>query len=315
MSVRGKILIILVALLTLLVIVGSYIAWRAVGLSHTFKTEMPPAVQAISDVAYLDSLSQIIHYYDEVLTQSARNYTFTGDVKWKTRYTEAAPKLDTAIEDVIAKGSVADKQIFTSIDTANVALTAMEENAIRLVDQGDKAQAQAVLDSSDYAAQKKIYQDGLNQYLDQRNTKSDEVISLSTSSVQKIDNEAEIEANIVTWSIIILISGGLILFILLYYVIANSVLKPLKKFETAAKEIAQGNFDQDIKVSTHDEIGLLSNTFNKMAHELKESRKDIEKKVADRTKDLTKLNQFMIGRELKMVELKKEINRLKSLNK
>lgn len=315
MTIRGRILIILVALFLLLVIIGSYIAWRSVTISHTLKSEMPAALKSISDAAYLDSLAQIIHYYDEVLTQSARNYAFTGDVKWKTRYHESAPQLDSAIEEAIAKGAEVDKQIFSSVDQANIALVAMEENSIQLVDQGDKAQAQSILDSTEYSNQKKIYQDGLNQFLDQRNAKSNEAINLSTVSVQKIDAQAEAESRVVMWSVIILVGLGLILFVLLYFVIARNVLGPLKDFESAAKEIAAGNFSQVLKINSRDEIGKLSKTFNKMAHELKDSRIDIEKKVADRTKDLKKLNDYMIGRELKMVELKKEINRLKSVNK
>lgn len=51
--------------------------------------------------------------------------------------------------------------------------------------------------------------------------------------------------------------------------------------------------------------------------ELQESE-DLEKMVAERTNDLIKkvnelesLNKFMVGREVKMMELKKEIEKLK----
>jgi nitrogen fixation/metabolism regulation signal transduction histidine kinase len=300
------------AILVLLVVIGYYITWRSVAISRNLKNEMPAGLQSISDTAYLNSLAQVIQYYDEVLTQSARNYSFTGEAEWKTRYEDAVPQLDMAIKEAIAKGSETDKQIFSGINGANTALITMEENSMRLADQGDKTQAQEILNGAEYAAQKKIYQDGLNQYLAERNAKSDEAINLSTVSVQKIQSEAEMEANIVMWSIIILVGLELALFILFYFVIARAVLKPLKQFENAAKEIASGNLNQEIKVATNDEIGQLSATFNKMARELKESRGNIEKKVADRTRDLTKLNQYMVGRELKMVEMKKEINKLKN---
>ena len=50
--------------------------------------------------------------------------------------------------------------------------------------------------------------------------------------------------------------------------------------------------------------------------------KDLEKGIADKTEELnarinelTKLNKIMVGRELKMIELKKEIVDLKNENK
>ena len=45
-----------------------------------------------------------------------------------------------------------------------------------------------------------------------------------------------------------------------------------------------------------------------MAGKLKENIEGVEQKVKDRTKELETLNKYMVGRELKMIELKKQIN-------
>jgi C4-dicarboxylate-specific signal transduction histidine kinase len=49
-----------------------------------------------------------------------------------------------------------------------------------------------------------------------------------------------------------------------------------------------------------------------MVSKLKEARENLEDKIKKRTSDLEKTNKFMVGRELKMMELKKEIDSLKN---
>ena len=75
-------------------------------------------------------------------------------------------------------------------------------------------------------------------------------------------------------------------------------------------EVKKGSYDKNVKIKTNDELGELGKNFNQMTMSLKKSRSNIEKKVAERTADLEKLNKSMTGRELKMVELKKKIKDL-----
>ncbi|MBN1792243.1 HAMP domain-containing protein [Candidatus Woesearchaeota archaeon] len=100
--------------------------------------------------------------------------------------------------------------------------------------------------------------------------------------------------------------------------------KPITKLRNAAVEIGKGNFESHIDIKTEDEIGELANTFNSMVEALNASRKaleeynkNLEEKVHDRTSELKKkseeqekLNAIVVGRELKMVELKKKIAEL-----
>ncbi len=73
-------------------------------------------------INYLDELADQIQYYDEVLTQSARNYAFTGDRKWRDRYTDTEPKLELVINEAIDEGNEEEKALFSSIDASNVYL-------------------------------------------------------------------------------------------------------------------------------------------------------------------------------------------------
>jgi nitrate/nitrite-specific signal transduction histidine kinase len=93
-------------------------------------------------------------------------------------------------------------------------------------------------------------------------------------------------------------------------IVSRLVIQPLKIFTEAAKEVTKGNLDVKVNIEGSDEIGQLAKSFNGMLIELQGARENIEKKVAERTADLEKINNFMVGREIKMIDLKKQINEL-----
>jgi HAMP domain-containing protein len=107
--------------------------------------------------------------------------------------------------------------------------------------------------------------------------------------------------------------------------------RPISKLTEATAKISKGDLDTKIEIKSHDEIGKLSESFNKMTADLKklmeENKKysiELEKKVNERTlelekskselevrnTDLERFNKLAVGRELKMVELKKKIQEL-----
>jgi methyl-accepting chemotaxis protein len=119
--------------------------------------------------------------------------------------------------------------------------------------------------------------------------------------------------------------------------------QPLKELTFATEEIAKGNFEIQIKSKRTDEFGELAKTFNQMVKKLAEysstledAKTVLEIKVQARTRELRNLierqeeiikertkelqekivelerfNRLAVGRELKMIELKEEIERLK----
>jgi len=142
---------------------------------------------------------------------------------------------------------------------------------------------------------------------------------------------------------------ALITFITLIFIFIVSiffsqlVVNPIKKLHKGAEIIRKGNLDYKVDIRTGDEIEQLAKEFNRMAERLgqskaalEESKAVLEIKVAARTKELKELaesleeqvkgrtkelqekmkelerfNRLAVGRELKMIELKKEIERLK----
>ena len=136
--------------------------------------------------------------------------------------------------------------------------------------------------------------------------------------------------------------GGLLFTILIIFLILRIIVDPLKKMTVACEEVRKGNLDVKIPVVSKTEIGELAETFNEMIKDLRESHTALEearavleikvkartrelrelaegleeevkrrtKEIQERMAELEKFQRLAVGRELKMVELKKEIKKL-----
>ena len=104
------------------------------------------------------------------------------------------------------------------------------------------------------------------------------------------------------------------------------VSKPIKKLTDFIADVkTSGNLEKKAEVKSGDEIGELATAFNEMTSKLRDYQQGLEQKVAERTRELEeakaaqakqleeteRINNVMVGRELKMIELKKEIEELK----
>ncbi len=94
------------------------------------------SIRGLEKASLLRELALLIDYYDEVLTQSARNYAFTQDKKWERRYRESEPKLIAALEEALANGDSTDKEFLDRIDKANLKLVEMEYRSIEFFKKG-----------------------------------------------------------------------------------------------------------------------------------------------------------------------------------
>lgn len=106
-------------------------------------------------------VDQIV-WYDEILTMSAHLAAASGERKWVDRYLEHEPLLTGAINQSMAlSDNVNAKAATAATDAANNALVAMETRSFELIEAGRGNEAYALLTSSDYVHQKKIYAGGM----------------------------------------------------------------------------------------------------------------------------------------------------------
>jgi nitrogen fixation/metabolism regulation signal transduction histidine kinase len=97
---------------------------------------------------------------------------------------------------------------------------------------------------------------------------------------------------------------------------SRQLVLPIEMLSVTAKRVAAGEMDFPIEkklLDQKDEVGVLASSFVSMVNtiktkisELSESKEALEKG----NQELEKLNSFMVDREIKMVELKKQVSEL-----
>lgn len=135
-------------------------------------------------------------------------------------------------------------------------------------------------------------------------------------------------ATTLNWVIFISTSLSIFFTVLVATLFISSVTRRIGQLSEITEKMVQGDFSMKLSpkvLSEKDEVGVLARNFSQMSGKLEETYKDLERKVQKRTLDLEKsednlmkaladseqLNNLMVGRELKMVELKKELSELR----
>jgi two-component system NtrC family sensor kinase len=86
---------------------------------------------------------------------------------------------------------------------------------------------------------------------------------------------------------------GVLVSTILSYLLSRSISGPIKKLVMASKEVASGNLDAKVEITTTDELGKLAYTFNKMALALRE--RDDKLKEFTRSKIMESERLALIG--------------------
>jgi len=105
---------------------------------------------------------------------------------------------------------------------------------------------------------------------------------LGINNIIELDDPENLEDEIdkTLGTIVLLSSISVLLAIGIGFLISSSIGIPLKKLESSANEVAQGNLDAKIHHKKNDEIGEFSNTFNLMLDSLKK-KIDLETDLAE----------------------------------
>lgn len=69
---------------------------------------------------------------------------------------------------------------------------------------------------------------------------------------------------------------GLLISILLSFLLSKTMITPISRLTEGAKRVAEGDFAHEIQVTSRDEIGILTNTFNNMAGQLQTTIQEVE---------------------------------------
>lgn len=101
-------------------------------------------------------------------------------------------------------------------------------------------------------------------------------------------------------------------FLLLMFLLEMLVFKPISRLSADVDHIrTSGDEVSRIQTKGNDQIARLGSNINRMLESLHVMRTEKGKRDSDRLRETEALNRMMVSRELKMVELKKELQRLR----
>ncbi|HET7526275.1 MAG TPA: GAF domain-containing protein, partial [Burkholderiaceae bacterium] len=89
------------------------------------------------------------------------------------------------------------------------------------------------------------------------------------------------------WRLVWLLIGGLLLAAAESFFLARALVRPIEALQRGAERVGAGELDQRIEVKTGDELEGLAEQFNQMGAALQASYAGLERKVEDRTRELS----------------------------
>jgi GAF domain-containing protein/HAMP domain-containing protein len=101
---------------------------------------------------------------------------------------------------------------------------------------------------------------------------------------------AKLDASIARTALLLL--GGLAASALAALALARGMVRPIRLLDEGARRIGEGQLEQQIVVRTGDEIEGLADQFNRMSAQLRESYAGLERKVEQRTAELSESLQY-----------------------
>ena len=109
--------------------------------------------------------------------------------------------------------------------------------------------------------------------------------------------------------LIVLLALGVIVPVLVTAYGVRHITDPIQKLIHATEGVTAGQFEHRIDVKTGDEIEILAGQFNLMSAKLDDSYSSLEKKVADRTRELATLNSIIsvASRSLNIQEILEDV--------
>jgi signal transduction histidine kinase len=102
--------------------------------------------------------------------------------------------------------------------------------------------------------------------------------------VPESDFLAQIQAH--NQTTLLLVLTGLAVAVILGVLLSTWITRPIREMNTAAKKIAQGQWEHVLTTNRADEIGQLAQSFNNMARQLRDIFDTLEQRISDRTRDL-----------------------------
>ncbi len=111
----------------------------------------------------------------------------------------------------------------------------------------------------------------------------------------KLSAEEELFLQRTTLAIGLAALTGVVAAVSMGFILANRLLKPIRRLTQASSALAQGDLQQQLPVTSQDELGQLTATFNQMSTDLVKADQQRKRMTADITHDLSTPLQIISG--------------------
>jgi two-component system OmpR family sensor kinase/two-component system sensor histidine kinase BaeS len=111
----------------------------------------------------------------------------------------------------------------------------------------------------------------------------------------KLSAEEEVFLQRTTLAIGLAALAGVLIAVAMSFVLAGGLLKPIRRLTQASQALARGDLEQEVPVTSSDELGQLSATFNQMSADLLKADQQRKRMTADITHDLSTPLQIISG--------------------
>jgi signal transduction histidine kinase len=130
-----------------------------------------------------------------------------------------------------------------------------------------------------------------------------EVPGLNWVILAEIDlREAMIPVDRSRITILILSSIIAVIFFIFVFFIARRITRPVIRLKNAAESLGEGRYEADLPVTTSDEIGALTESFNRMARQIREKTNELQQERYGR------MRSVIDGEELERQRLSRELH-------
>jgi signal transduction histidine kinase len=130
-----------------------------------------------------------------------------------------------------------------------------------------------------------------------------DIPGLNWAIIAEIDVQEAIIPIFETRTRILLLSMIIIVvYFMLVFFISRRITRPLIRLRNAAVNLGKGKFDLDLPVETQDEIGALTESFNIMAHQIKEKTTELQQERFGR------MRSVIDGEEMERQRLSRELH-------
>lgn len=111
----------------------------------------------------------------------------------------------------------------------------------------------------------------------------------------KLSAEEELFLQRTTLAIGLAALAGVLAAVIIGFLLSNGLLKPIRRLTQASQAMARGNLEQQVPVTSQDELGQLAATFNQMSADLALADQQRKRLTADITHDLSTPLQVISG--------------------